>query len=217
MLPAWGRVFHCGKLTAAQDQQGDRSPDGDAHLWRQIPQVQALLLEITSHPPGDGSQQCKQLWFHVSPRSLSDHQFGSPPTDLHREIRAAVPGIDLAHAGKEQPGDGRLDGGDITRVVHQWDGLGIFGAEQPGFAHPVRAETRVELRQRRQETFQQLFLAEVEILVLGFQIIANINDVLAAEVFRRDEIGMLYQRQEGEAGRLGQVVPVIAFFRKSAA
>ena len=63
---------------------------------------------------------------------------------------------------KIQPGDGRLDGGDIPRMVHQRDGLGVVGAEQPGFAHPIRAEMRVEVRQRRQEALQQLLLAQVE-------------------------------------------------------
>ena len=33
--------------------------------------------------------------------------------DLHGKIGAAIPGVDLAHAGEIQPGDGSFDGGDI--------------------------------------------------------------------------------------------------------
>ena len=52
--------------------------------------------------------------FIIQPSSFSKYQPRRPPPDLHRKIRPAVPGIDLAHAGEEQAGDGRLDGGDVA-------------------------------------------------------------------------------------------------------
>ena len=51
-----------------------------------------------------------------------------------------------------------------------------------------------------QEPFEQFFLAEAEVFVVRFQVIAAVEDVVAAEVFRRDEVGVFHQRQEGKAG-----------------
>ena len=94
------------------------------------------------------------------------HQPGSPPADLHGEIGAAVPGIDLAHRGEIDALDGRLDGRDVLRMVHQRHGLGVGGAIQPGLLDPVALELGVEFGQRRQEALQQLVLREPEELVL---------------------------------------------------
>ena len=95
-------------------------------------------------------------------------------------------------------------------MVHHRHGLGIFGGEQPGLVDPVRLEIRVDAFQPGHEFFEQFSLAELEVGVFGFEVIAHVDDMLAAEVFGRDVIGMLDQRQAGEALALGQVEPVVA-------
>ena len=96
-----------------------------------------------------------------------------------------------------------MDGGDVARMVQQRDGLGVGRAEEPGLLDPARLKLRVDARQGRQEARQQFILAEREIFMVSFQVIAAVNDVVAAEVFRLEEVGVLHQRQEGEAGRFG--------------
>ena len=64
------------------------------------------------------------------------------------------------------------------------------------------------------EPLQQFFLGQSEILVVRFQVIPAIDDVLAVEIVFGNEIGVLHQRQERKTLSLWQVVPVIAFLRE---
>ena len=49
--------------------------------------------------------------------------------DLHGKVSAAVPRVDLAHAGVIKVGDRRLDREDIPRMIDQRDRLGVRCAE----------------------------------------------------------------------------------------
>ena len=53
------------------------------------------------------------------------HQARRATADFHSIIRAPVPGIDLAHAGEIEAGDGRPQVGDVARMVQQRHRLGI--------------------------------------------------------------------------------------------
>jgi hypothetical protein len=44
---------------------------------------------------------------------VMNHHLSSSPADLYREVGSPIPGIDLAHAGKIQSGDGRSDIWDV--------------------------------------------------------------------------------------------------------
>lgn len=66
------------------------------------------------------------------------HHLRRAPADLDREIRPAVPGVYLAHAGEIEPGDGRLNRRDVPGMVDQGDRLGVARAEQPGLPDPIR-------------------------------------------------------------------------------
>jgi len=66
----------------------------------------------------------------------------------------------------------------------------------------------------RQELIRQFVIAFVEIRVVGFEVVANIEDVLTAEVLRLEEVGVFDQRKERIASLLGDVVPVVPLRRK---
>ena len=81
----------------------------------------------------------------------SHHQAGCLAADLHRKVRAAVPWVDLAHRGKIQAIDGRLDCGDILRMVHKRHWLCVRCAVQPDFIDPAWVEIRIKGLQAGQE------------------------------------------------------------------
>ncbi len=48
----------------------------------------------------------------------------------------------------------------------------------------------------------------------GLEVIAGVDDVVTAEMVRRDVVGVFDQGEEGVAGFLGQVEPVVALGRQ---
>ena len=57
------------------------------------------------------------------------HHLCCATTDLNCEVCAAIPGVDLAHAGEIEAGDGRLNRRDVLRVVDQGNRLSIARPE----------------------------------------------------------------------------------------
>jgi hypothetical protein len=45
--------------------------------------------------------------------------------------------------------------------------------------------------------------------MINFQVVPNVKDVIASKILRLEEVCMLYQRKEGVANLLWDVVPVI--------
>ena len=81
-------------------------------------------------------------------------------------------------------------------MIHQWDRLGIAGFADPHLLDPIGVEFGVDLFQVRQKFCQQFVLSFVKIGVVLFQIVANVNDMIAAKIFRLEEVGVLHQGQE---------------------
>ena len=96
-------------------------------------------------------------------------------------------------------------------MIYLWHRLGIIGSEKPACAYPIRLKIWVNARQGRDKALQQFLLAEVEVFVVGFQVIANVQKVITAEMLRWDKIGVFYHRQERESGCFRNVEPVISF------
>ncbi len=89
-------------------------------------------------------------------RCLFHYQARGPAADLDRKVGAAVPGIDLAHAGEVQAGQRGLDGRDVLRMVDGRNRLGIGGLPQPGLLDPAAVKGRVEALQAGQEALEEL-------------------------------------------------------------
>ncbi len=68
-------------------------------------------------------------------------------------------------------------------MIDQRHGLGIARAEQPGLLNPIRFEVRVKLDQMRQELSQDIFFGKLKVLMILGQVIADINNVITAEMF----------------------------------
>src|SRR4030067_2445249 len=98
-----------------------------------------------------------------------------------------------------------MEGGDVARMVYLRDGLGVGSTKEPGLTHPVRGELWIETRQDRQEALQQFCLAQTEVFMLWIEVISTIDEMVAAKMFRGDEVGVLDQSQEGKTGRLGDI------------
>ena len=60
------------------------------------------------------------------------------------------------------------------------------------------------------ETLEQFFVAEVEILMTDRKVVAAVDDMVTAELLRREEIGVLNQGKVRKTGRLGEVEPVVS-------
>src|SRR5512139_680095 len=146
-----------------------------------------------------------QLFLH-----LVDHHLGRLASDLDGEVGAAIPGIDLADGCEVEAAHGCADRRDVARVVYRWDRLSVGGLPQPAALDPAAFKPRVEALQRRQEALQQLLFREPKVLVLRGQVIATVDDVVAAIMLRAHVIGVLDHRQKWEARVLGEVVPVDA-------
>ena len=102
-------------------------------------------------------------------------------------------------------------------ILREWliNGMGwAYAVRQTRFCDPVRVEIGIDAGDGREETFEQFLFAQAEIFVVGFEVITAVDDMVSAKIFRREEIGMLDQRQEWITGRLGQIEPVIAFVGK---
>jgi len=138
-----------------------------------------------------------------------DHSRGSA-ADLDGEVGATVPGVDLAHAGKVEAGDGGLDGGDVFGVVEQGHGLGVVGFEDPAFFDPIGIEIGVDALEGGHKTGDEFFLAEFEMFVVSFEVVAAVEDVVAAVMLGGEVVGVFHQGEEGVAFFFGEVVPVIA-------
>jgi len=134
---------------------------------------------------------------HAARVFLKQHHFCGSATNFHRKVRAAIPWIHLAHAGKKQTWYGRRNRRDISGMVWQRDRLGIGCLGDPNFIYPIPIEVRIDLYQVRQELIRQFVIAFVEIRVVGFEVVANIEDVITAEVLRLEEVGVFDQREEG--------------------
>lgn len=68
----------------------------------------------------------KRYYTQTTTYLLCHDQLGSFAAYFDGEVGAAVPRIDLAHACEIQAGYGRLDCGDILRMVEQRYGLRVF-------------------------------------------------------------------------------------------
>lgn len=66
------------------------------------------------------------------------HHLCRTPSDLYREVCAAVPGVNLAHAGEKKARNGRANRGDILGMVDQRHRLSVARPEQPGLPDPIR-------------------------------------------------------------------------------
>ncbi len=99
-------------------------------------------------------------------------------------------------------------------MIHFGDRLGILRTEEPGIDDPLRREITIDPRQGGQESLQDFFFAQLEIFVVRVEVISTVNDVFSAEVILGNVVSVLYQCQEWESRRFGDVVPVIPLFRK---
>ncbi len=99
-------------------------------------------------------------------------------------------------------------------MVWQRNGLSVSRFGDPDLVDPIPIEVRVDLLEVRQEFIRQFSIALVEVEVVSFEIVANIEDMISAEVLRLEEVRVLHQRKEGITGLFGDVVPVVALGRK---
>src|SRR5690606_28419188 len=70
--------------------------------------------------------------------------------------------------------------------------------KNPLLADPVRRKSRVKSRQNLDKTLREFVLAKLEIFVVGGNIIATVNKVVAAVMGAIHIVRVLYQRQERE-------------------
>jgi hypothetical protein len=141
---------------------------------------------------------------------IAGYQAGGAAADLDGVVGAAVPGIDLRHGSEVQSGERSANVRDVAGVMDGRDGLGVGLAEQPHLFDPGALEAGIDAGEGGREAVEEFPVGEAEVVVLRRQVIAAVDQVVAAEVLGRDEVGVLAQGQEGEAGLLGQVVPVVA-------
>ncbi len=69
-------------------------------------------------------------------------------------------------------------------MVHQGHWLGVFRARQPGVVDPLRRKSRVKALQLGDEILLQGFFCQLEIGMVCWQVVADIDDVVAAEIIR---------------------------------
>jgi hypothetical protein len=102
----------------------------------------------------------------------------------------------------------------MAGIFFEWftsgTGWAYFRARQPGLIDPVRGKIRVETFQVGHEPGFQRLPGSLEIGMILGEVIANVNDVIAAKVIRWRIVGVFHQRKKGKAGIFGDVVPVIA-------
>ena len=72
------------------------------------------------------------------------HETCRTAADFNREVSAAIPGIDLAHAGEVQTVKWRFDGRNILGVVQHWHRLAILCPVNPNFFNPGTIKIRVK-------------------------------------------------------------------------
>ena len=138
---------------------------------------------------------------------MKSHFTGSFTAKFNREIRPAIPGVHLAHTGKVKILDWRLNGRHIAGVVDQRNRLRKVCAEQPAGPDPARVKLRIDALETWKEPFDQLFAGQRKIFMSAFQVIAAVEQVVAAEMFNRHKVGMLTSARKGKPavfGRLNQ-------------
>ena len=92
-------------------------------------------------------------------------------------------------------------------VVDPDDGLGAVDSVVVAGLDPRWVEVRVYLSEVGQVLVQQFLLFHPVHWVIGGQVVGQIDDVLAAVVFRADEVGVLDDSDEWD-GAVGDVEPV---------
>lgn len=79
---------------------------------------------------------------------------GDTPTDFDSEVGAAIPRVNLTHAGPVEAGQRGLERGDFLAVVNTGNRLGVRGTPEPRFANPVTLEGGINFLEGGQEALQ---------------------------------------------------------------
>jgi len=90
----------------------------------------------------------------------------------------------------QRPGMGVLRRWDVAPVIERGHRLGVLFGEHPAGAYPVEVKVGIDLDQVRQIGLEQFFFSVLKIRVAGRQIVAAVDDVIAAIALPTDVVGV---------------------------
>jgi len=134
-----------------------------------------------------------------------NHFTGCLAAKFNREIRPAIPWVNLAHAGKEKILNRSLNGWDVPGVVDQRHRLREGCAEQPAGFDPARVKLRIDALETGKEPFDQLLLGQRKIFVGAFQVIAAVEQVSPPKCSASKKLVCSKSARKGNPAGFGRV------------